>query len=53
MGWFGPGTHEVWGQLCKEIGGDLEENGWWKAPKVKVRAGSPRQLLARRVAGRV
>lgn len=36
MGWFGPGTEEIWGQLCKEIGGELDRNGRWKGLKVKL-----------------
>jgi hypothetical protein len=39
MGWFGPGTDEVWGQLCQEIGGELVQNGRWKGSKVKLDVG--------------
>jgi len=36
MRWFGSGAEEVWGQLCKEIGGELVQNGRWKGSKVKL-----------------
>ena len=36
MGWFGPGTEEVWGQLCKETPCELVQNGRWKGSKVKL-----------------
>jgi hypothetical protein len=39
MGWFGPGTNEVWGQLCKEIGCELIQNGRWKGSKVRLQVG--------------
>jgi hypothetical protein len=39
MGWFGPGTDEVWGRLCQEIGGELVQNGRWKGSKVKLDVG--------------
>ncbi len=39
MRWFGPGTEEVWGQLCNEIGGELVQNGRWQGSKVKLDSG--------------
>jgi len=39
MGWFGPGRDEVWGQLCKEIGGELVRKGRWQGSKVKLDVG--------------
>ncbi len=39
MRWFGPGTEEVWGQLRKEIGGELVQNGRWQGSKVKLDVG--------------
>lgn len=42
MGWkdiFGPSREEVWRQLCREIGGDFIEGGFWKGDKVEARSG--------------
>jgi hypothetical protein len=32
---FGPSTHEIWGQLCAEIGAQYVEGGFWKGDKVQ------------------
>jgi len=36
MNWFGPDKEEVWRQLCREIGGEFVEGGFWKGNKVQV-----------------
>jgi hypothetical protein len=36
MRWFGPSTEEVWGQLCKETGCEIVQNGRWKGSKVRL-----------------
>ncbi len=36
MGWFGPSKDEVWRELCRQIGGQLIDGGFWKGNKVQV-----------------
>jgi hypothetical protein len=36
MGLFGPDKEEVWRQLCREIGAEFVEGGFWKGNKVQV-----------------
>lgn len=36
---FGPSREEVWRQLCREIGADFVEGGFWKGDKVQARVG--------------
>jgi hypothetical protein len=39
MGWFSPSKDEVWGQLCREIGGELIDKGFWKGKNVQAQVG--------------
>jgi hypothetical protein len=36
MRWFGPGTEEIWGQLCDETDCELVRNGRWNGFKVRL-----------------
>jgi hypothetical protein len=36
---FGPSTHEIWRQLCAEIGAQYVEGGFWKGDKVQATHG--------------
>lgn len=36
---FGPSIKESWGQLCREIGGQYIESGFWKRAKVQIPCG--------------
>ncbi|MBN1570112.1 MAG: hypothetical protein JXA73_19875 [Acidobacteria bacterium] len=36
---FGPSQNEIWQQLCKEIGADFVEGGFWRGNKVQARVG--------------
>lgn len=40
MGWkeqlFGPSRDEIWRQLCREIGADFVDGGFWKGSKVEA-----------------
>src|SRR4051794_24396727 len=39
MGWFGPSREDVWRELCREIGADFVEGGFWKGQKVQAHVG--------------
>lgn len=39
MGLFGPSKVEVWQQLCREIGADFIDGGFWKGQKVEAHVG--------------
>lgn len=36
---FGPSQQEIWHQLCREIGADYVEGGFWRGDKVQARVG--------------
>ena len=39
MGWFGPSKEDIWRELCREIGADFIEGGFWKGAKVQAHFG--------------